>query len=306
MTNSLRVAVIGGSGTGAIRELVSRLPERSGIAFLIAIPDQAELGALLRPVSKLAVIDAAEAVQLEPDRIYVVPAGRDVTLRRSALQVSSPTTPVAQLDRLLRSVAEEIGRASTAVILEGTGTDGAIGLKRIKEAGGVALAQVASDGELGEMPRAAIATGLVDLVVEIGDLAQRMCTLTAAPEDPLDDEPAHVSEPAIDSLQDILALVRARSGHDFSAYKRATLYRRVARRVHVCQCASTAAYCLYLRDHPTELAHLLRDFLISVTNFFRDPDAYRVLATDVLPQLFAGKTAADQIRVWVAGCATGE
>src|SRR6185295_187735 len=106
--------------------------------------------------------------------------------------------------------------------------------------------------------------------------------------------------------QDMLVLVRVRTGHDFSSYKRATLYRRVSRRMQVCQCSSVAAYHQYLRDHPAEIGQLLRDFLISVTNFFRDRSAFEALANDVIPRLFTSKTAGDQIRIWVSGCATGE
>src|SRR5262249_7241672 len=109
-----------------------------------------------------------------------------------------------------------------------------------------------------------------------------------------------------DTLRDILALVRIRSGHDFGSYKRATLYRRVSRRMQVCQCESIAAYHHYLRENPGELANLLRDFLISVTNFFRDRAAFEALGTTIVPKLFAGKTSSDQVRVWVSGCATGE
>src|SRR5207249_1302557 len=114
------------------------------------------------------------------------------------------------------------------------------------------------------------------------------------------------SDAAADALREILTLVRVRSGHDFSAYKYGTLFRRVSRRLQVTQTSSLAEYQRHLRDHPAELSHLLRDFLISVTNFFRDPEAFDVLATQIVPRLFAGQGATDQVRVWVAGCSTGE
>jgi two-component system CheB/CheR fusion protein len=159
-----------------------------------------------------------------------------------------------------------------------------------------------------DITRAAIATGMVDLIVPLDQIAERLARFAshrvsdpAAP----DDAERQVGEAPADVLRDVLALVRIRSGHDFASYKRATLYRRLSRRMQVSGCDSIASYYYFLRDHPAELAHLLRDFLISVTNFFRDRDAFDALSAAV-PQLFAGKGPGDQVRVWVAGCATGE
>ncbi len=217
-------------------------------------------------------------------------------IHRGRFAVTPSTIPGVQLDRLARSLADEAGRNSTLVILEAAGNDGVIGLKRIREAGGIVFAGPIPDGPAGDMPRSAANAGLVDQVASVEVIASQLCR--AVPEKPLADDERPTDQ--ADALRDILSLVRVRSGHDFTAYKRATLYRRVARRMQVCQCETNSDYHAYLRDHPAELSHLLRDFLISVTNFFRDPDAYSALAARLLDG------GSDHIRVWVAGCATGE
>jgi two-component system CheB/CheR fusion protein len=303
MSDSLRVVVIGGVGLEPIRRVLEGLPVPCGFAVLVAIADQPQLAAALRTAVKTPVVDAEHDLKIRPDHIYVIPPNKDVLLRQGKLVVGPSSGPA--LDRLMRSVADELGRNATAVILDGQGTDGSLGIKRIKEAGGVVLVGPVTDGPLSEMPRTALATGLVDQVDTLEALSTQLCRINT---DPPEDEatPRRDADTMTDTLRDILALVRVRSGHDFSQYKRATLYRRVARRMQVCQAATIGDYHQFLRDHPNELTHLLRDFLISVTNFFRDPEAHEALAMQVLPRLFAERSSADQIRVWVAGCATGE
>jgi two-component system CheB/CheR fusion protein len=221
--------------------------------------------------------------------------------------VVKPANGRGQLDRFLRSLADSAGRSAAVVLLSGPGTDGALGVQRVKEAGGLTICQKVADGTEGELPKTAMATGMIDLVLGLDDIPPRVLrafddrrTAALEPEDPKAEAPVH------ETLRDILVMIRIRTGHDFSAYKRATLIRRVARRMQVCATETIGEYLRYLRERPTELANLLRDFLISVTNFFRDPDAFDVFSTQVIPKLFEGKTANDQVRVWVAGCATGE
>ncbi|HLL23331.1 MAG TPA: CheR family methyltransferase, partial [Kofleriaceae bacterium] len=202
---------------------------------------------------------------------------------------------------LMRSAADAYGAQTVGVVLAGKGTSGALGLKRIKEVGGITMSQAGAIGTDTQMPRAARASGVVDLVLSVADISARLQALAIPdPDDKAGDDGA------ADSLRDILTLVRIRSGHDFTSYKRATLFRRVSRRMQVCQMPSIADYHGYLRDHPSELPHLLRDFLISVTNFFRDREAFDALEREVIPQIFIGKGQGEQVRVWVAGCATGE
>jgi two-component system CheB/CheR fusion protein len=263
----------------------------------------------------MAIQVARGRVRLEPDRVLVVPADCDAVFQRDELVVTEGGRPRAPLDRLLRSLADEHGNRGTCVLLDGQGHDGMLGIKRLKEAGGLTLAQ-APEGQ-NHVAWSAVTTGLVDVVVPRSAVADRLAAFVRPDADPDEAGAADVGtagdevarrdpEASADTLQDMLLLLRIRSGHDFSAYKRGTLYRRVSRRLDVCQCRSIADYHQYLREHPDEVTNLLRDFLISVTNFFRDRDAFEALAGQVIPRLFEGKSRDEPVRVWVAGCATGE
>ena len=303
---TLRVAAVGAGEPSSIEHLLRGFPDTASFAVVVSSPLTLDA---VRTASRLPVVPVADGTAIEPGRIYVVPTDREVRLARGRLVVGDghgSGNGVTALDTILRSVADELGPNSIAVVLAGRGVDGALGIQRVKQAGGWTIAQDAA-GEASEMPRAAIATGFVDLVLPIDEIARRLMTSVAhdevvdlAPED------AGVPEGAADTMRDILALVRLRSGHDFTSYKRVTTYRRIARRRQVCGCETIAAYHQYLRDHPGELASLLRDFLISVTQFFREPATFEFLARDVLPRLFSHRKSSDQLRIWVAGCATGE
>jgi two-component system, chemotaxis family, CheB/CheR fusion protein len=304
---SLRVAVIGAANAAPLEEVVRVLP-RSGFAVVVQCHADAAALEVLKPISSLPISEARGRVRLERDQVLVIPHECDGMFQHGELLVVPSATPRAPIDKLLRSLADEHAGHGTGVILDGHGTDGVLGIKRVKEAGGLTIAQT-PEGEDTEMSRSAIATGMIDLVLPLSAIAERLAafgppaiddSLTLAPAEP------SAGDGHADALHDILALVRLRSGHDFNSYKRATLYRRVSRRMQVCQCTSIAGYHSFLRDHPGELAHLLRDFLISVTNFFRDRETFDALALSVIPRLFAARGAGDQVRVWVAGCATGE
>ena len=188
-------------------------------------------------------------------------------------------------------------------MLSGAGSDGAIGIKAVKEAGGIILVQDPGEAEYGSMPRAAVTTGLADFVLPVRDIARRLPELIA-------DRGRVNSEAAVETdgeaMQRILSHLRVRSGHDFRSYKRATVRRRILRRMQVQRAETMADYLAILRDNPDESSALFADLLISVTTFFRDSAAFDRLAGLVIPRLFEGKGARDSIRVWVPGCATGE
>jgi len=303
---SLRVAVIGAARAQPLEDVVKALP-RGGFAVVVQCHADAAALDVLRPISSLPISEARGRVRLERDQVFVIPHECDGVFHRDELVVVPGAEPRAPIDKLLRSLADEHAGHGTGVILNGRGSDGVLGIKRLKEAGGLTIAQT-PDGEDTEMSRSAIATGMIDLVLPLSAIADHLAAFVVPP---VDDAPSLAAvEPragdGADALQDILSFVRLRSGHDFSSYKRATLYRRVSRRMQVCQCSSIAAYHGFLRDHPGEIANLVRDFLISVTNFFRDRETFDALAASVIPRLFAGRGAGDQVRVWVAGCATGE
>jgi len=306
-TSGVRVAVIAAGSLPPVQELVRSLPPHTGLALVVVCPVAGDVVAALRAASSFAVTEVRSQTTLQADRVFVVPRDCDASFQRSELKVAPASEPRGPFDKILRSLADEHGVQGTGVILSAQGSDGVLGIRRLKEAGGLTIVQ-APESEAEQGPRTVIATGMIDLVLPLPAIAERMVALAGRVLDaaPTEDAAPRGPDAASDTLQDILRLVQLRSGHDFSSYKRATLYRRLSRRVLVCQCESMAAYERYLRTHSGELAHLLRDFLISVTNFFRDGDAFRTLALEAIPRMFAGKSSADQVRVWVAGCATGE
>ena len=302
--SGLRVAVVTGHSVDEISQLMRGLPEHSGLAVLVACPRTPELAAALRSTTAMPITEVREATPLEIDRIYVLPNHTNAMVVDGVLRIEPHESPSAPIDRLLRSVADELGRNSAAVILESPGTDGVLGVMRVREVCGLTIAQ-SPNGDGDELARAAIALGIVDLVLDVPEIPRRLLDLGTSGNVRISDVDDRSSGVA-DALREVLTLVRIRTGHDFTAYKRATLLRRIARRMQVCQTTTLDAYHQHLRENPPELANLLRDFLISVTNFFRDPDVYEVLAAEVIPALFENKGPGDQIRVWVAGCATGE
>lgn len=297
-----RVVVLLGEDVAAAQKVVRGIPLDSGLAIIVAMNADGTLVPALKAATALPIYELKGTSPLLRGRIHVVPLDHEVLIQREEL-ILEPVGTRGTVDRMLRSLADNIGRRATVVVLRGRDGDGVLGIKRVREAGGVTICQRAEDGDpLSELPHIAISTGRVDLVLPTDEIAAR---LVQVPEPDI----AGASEAAArtdDALRDILAMIRIRTGHDFTWYKRATLYRRLARRMQVCQTETLAEYHRVLREHPSELGNLLRDFLISVTNFFRDPDAFKALEELVLPRLFRGKGQTDQVRVWVAGCATGE
>jgi two-component system CheB/CheR fusion protein len=312
----VRVAVIAAGTVDSIAQIIRALPEHSGLALVTVCDSQPDGAPALPQGSALPVTEARGRIRLEPNRVFMIPTGCEAAFQRDELVVVQAGEPQALIDKLLRSLADEHGGQGIAVLLEGRSHDGVLGVKRLKEAGGLTIAQ-APDAGNDEPPRpTAGVIEIVDLVLPLSEIGERLAVFGRQPlnadPDPAGDgataDPTARRGPdgIADTLHEILVLMRVRSGHDFGSYKRATLYRRVSRRMQVCQCASIAAYHQYLRATPGEVTYLLRDFLISVTNFFRDRAAFDALAGVAVPRLFSGKTSADPLRVWVAGCATGE
>ena len=292
------VALAGGPGVESLARVIGGLPPDSGLALIVASTGDGVEPAL-RAATALPVVTVHDGTPLVIDQIHVVPAGQTATLVEDAMHLVPGAGANGSIDRLLRSLADHRGRDAIAVILSGHGSDGLIGLKRIKEVGGVVLTQAPDDADEQDLPRGVLTTGLADVVAPADELPARLVALTGP-------GATEAGRDATAALRDILTLVRIRSGHDFSNYKRTTVYRRVSRRMQVCGCTTVREYQAFLREHPTELSNLLHDFLISVTSFFRDADAFAALAEQVVPRLFARKAAGEPIRVWVPGCATGE
>jgi two-component system CheB/CheR fusion protein len=236
--------------------------------------------------------------------VYVIPPNRRLHITAheiAAAEFDEPRGQRVPIDLFFRSLAEHHGDGF-AVILTGAGSDGAVGVRAVKEAGGIILVQDPAEAEYPSMPRSAIATGMVDFVLPLRELAKHIAEL-ASTKDRVAISEAKVNE---EMLRRILALVRVRTEHDFSKYKRPTVLRRLARRMQVTRTEPLDDYYDFLRDEAGEAQALLGDLLISVTTFFRDYEAFEALRQQALPQLFAEEHASDTVRAWVPGCATGE
>ena len=311
------VVGIGASAGGlkAIGDFLSALPGRPEMAFVVVQhldPNHdSALADLLRDQTEMTVEQIEDHTTVQPGRVYVIPPGKRLTMSGKKLLLSDPQRPHGQrapIDEFFRSLAEEQGEHSACVVLSGTGSDGSVGLKSIKECGGAVLVQEPEDADHDGMPKNALATGMVDVSAPAGELARQLIQYHDSAQriqlpDASDDVPG--GEDA-DLLQKILAQVRMQTSHDFSTYKAATVLRRVKKRMQVCQIAETSDYLAHLRDNEEEARALMKEFLISVTNFFRDRETFEVLEREIIPKLFRDKGRNDTVRVWVAGCATGE
>ncbi|MBV9927445.1 MAG: PAS domain-containing protein [Acidobacteria bacterium] len=305
-----------GASAGGVEALMSffeRMPADAGMAYVVILhisPEhESHLPEVLRARTLMPVLQVNEPVRVEPNRVYVVPPDRDLYMSDGHIQLAERGQDgrAAPIDLFFRTLADSYRERGIAVVLSGAGTDGSVGVRRVKEMGGVVIAQEPSEAEHAAMPRGAMETGAVDFVLPLAAIPEKLTSLRRNAERiqlPASDEPPPDEDE--DALREVLALLRLRTRHDFNGYKRSTLLRRVERRMQVTQTADLPAYLAHVREQPEELLGLLSDLLISVTNFFRDRDAFAQLEGEVVPLLFAGKGAGDQVRVWVAGCATGE
>jgi two-component system, chemotaxis family, CheB/CheR fusion protein len=304
---------IGASAGGlpALQNFFDHMPAASGMAFVVIVhlpPDhKSSLPAILKKHTSMQVLTVTETVRVEPNHVYVIPPTKHLAMQDGLIQLSEPDQPRGRrvpIDLFFRTLAETHGSQAVAIVLSGLGADGTLGLTRVKELGGLTLVQEPSEAEYPDMPQSAIATSLVDFVLPVAQMPQQLITYQQHP---------NIGAVSLDgnrnadeeALRDIMVILRARTGHDFSNYKRSTLLRRIARRLAVRHLGGISDYPAVLRSQPNEIQALLRDFLISVTNFFRDPAAFAALE-GIIPQLFVDKGAEDQVRVWVAGCASGD
>ncbi len=317
------VVGLGGSAGGiqALSEFFKAAPVDSGVVFVVVVhlsPEhESMLASVLSRATAMPVVQATDGVRMQADHVYVIPPGNylsavDGHLRLTHLEPERGKR--VAVDVFFRTLADTHGPHAVAIVLSGADGDGAIGIKRVKERGGLTIAQDPDEAEHNSMPRAAIVTGMVDWVLKVADMPVRLLEyvrrerrLKLPPEEgsqPAEPVPQTPDE-AEAALRDALVFLRTRTGHDFTYYKRATILRRVARRMQVNGVDDLPSYLGFLRTHPGETGALLQDLLISVTNFFRDREAFAALEAQI-PQLFRDKGPHDAVRVWVAACATGE
>jgi two-component system, chemotaxis family, CheB/CheR fusion protein len=307
---------IGASAGGikAIKQFFERVPPETGIAFVVILhlsPEhESHLAEVLQLSAALPVMQVQDRVRVEPDRVYVIPPNQSLSMLDGHLSLSEMTRIEerrAPVDVFFRTLADSHHSRAVSVILSGTGANGSMGMKRVKELGGVCFVQDPEEAEYGDMPRNAIATALVDDVLPVAAIPARIIAYKESLRSvQIPEEPIERGASDGQALRDIFTQLRTRTGHDFSNYKHVTVFRRIARRMGVQDIPDLSGYAEFLRQHPSETQALLKDLLISVTNFFRDHEAFDALEQKVIPRLFERKTDEDQVRVWVAGCATGE
>jgi two-component system, chemotaxis family, CheB/CheR fusion protein len=307
------VVAVGASagGVAALKQFFAQVPRDTRAAFVVVLhlsPDhESHLSHVLQTATSLPVDRLADRTRLAAGHVYVISPNSSLTVADGDVVVSAVTTPEqrhAPVDVLFRTLAEAQGTNAVGVVLSGTGPNGSSGLKWIKEHGGLVLAQDPAEAEFADMPRNALATGLVDYALPAAAIPDAIARYFARRATPRLSASADGEDG--DGLRDLVTLLRVRTGHDFSNYKQGTVLRRVARRMHVHGVSTLRDYARFLRDSPEEAGLLLNELLISVTSFFRDPQPYEVIEQRVVPQLFAGKGSSEYVRAWVAGCATGE
>jgi two-component system, chemotaxis family, CheB/CheR fusion protein len=303
---------IGASAGGlqALDALFDNIP-RDSVAYVIVQHLSSEHKSLLREVlskhSQLRFREAENNLRIEINNVYVIPAGKQITLKNNFLQVTDRVLENAisrTIDTFFKSLAKEKGDRAIGIILSGTGSDGTEGIRALKKAKALVIVQDPETAKFDGMPRSAINSGYVDFVLPPQAMPEEIFNFVKVT--PLTEElSAQISDTDPAFIQ-ILEMVRERSGVDFSHYKRPTIIRRISRRMAFCNTETLVEYLDYLHLHHQEVETLGKEFLIGVTNFFRDPEAFEIIEKDVIPTLVAGKNIADQLRIWVAGCSSGE
>lgn len=328
--SKLKFPIIGlgasAGGTEALLSFFEEMPADNGMAFVIVLhlaPEQSShLAGILQNVTAMPVQQVTTTTAIEKNHVYVIAPSSDLQMVDDYLQVRKAAAhagPQVAIDLFFRTLAESQRERAIGIILSGVGSDGSVGLAHVKEMGGVTLAQSPDDAKFDGMPNSAIATGKVDIVLPAAEMPQRLielrdnARLIRLPSATELDQESQSSDTPLDqqdgekALQEIMLMLRTRTSHDFRGYKRATVLRRLERRLQVNGIRDLGAYREFLQLHPEETRLLLDDMLISVTHFFRDKDAFEALQREVMPALFANRDEdGERVRVWAPGVATGE
>jgi two-component system CheB/CheR fusion protein len=310
-------AVVGlGSSAGgldALKRFFGAMPADSGMAFVLVQHlnpvHESLMAELLGRCTAMPVVQVQADMPVERDHVYCIPPGRYLSMDARTLRLTAPVLSVSvrmAIDHFFRSLASDAQERAIGVVLAGTGTDGTLGLRAIRAAGGLAVVQDPATAEHDGMPRSAIAAGTADHVLAPADMPRALLQYARHPYAGGRDGLAPATGAGADHLAAVLALVRDRTAFDFGSYKRSTLERRIGRRMGLRHVEGLADYARILTDEPEEVARLFGDLLISVTSFFRDPDVWRSLQERVVRPLVQKKRADAALRVWVPGCATGE
>ena len=315
----LAVVGIGASAGGleAVTRLMEAWPADSGMALILVQhldpSSKSMMDSLLAPHTALTVCEASEGALVTPGHLYVMPPGTYLSVGEGVLRLTAPTARQGArmpFDFLLHSLARQYGARAGCVVLSGTGTDGSEGLRSIKAHGGIVAVQDPAEAGYEGMPRSAIETGMADFVLPLASIPGALATCRSVLADPVDSagDAAQPAEMDAGGVADIIELLRVETGHDFASYKSGTLGRRVARRMALAKLrpADMAGYHAMLRADRAELETLASDLLIHVTGFFRDRAVFDAMERKTIPDLVAAHPTDQPLRVWVAGCSTGE
>ena len=301
-------------GLDALKQFFSCTRDDSGLAYVVVVhltPEHPSMLAdLLQPLVSMPVQQVTEDLPVEPNNVYVIPPGSNLSTIDSHLRLSKIEQlrrERAPIDHFFDTLAETHGEHAVAVVLSGTGSDGSIGITMVKERGGLTIAQDPDEAGFDGMPRSAIASGLVDLVLPAKEMPGHIRRfIETSPRVEIAEDLAGQAKHDRQLLQQIFAQVRARGGQDFSRYKPSTVLRRIRRRMQLHHKEHLSDYLKLLQEDRGEVHQLADELLITVTQFFRDAETFAHIEKEVIPQLFAGKGTGDRIRVWSVGCATGE
>ncbi|MGK7391155.1 MAG: chemotaxis protein CheB [Candidatus Cyclobacteriaceae bacterium M2_1C_046] len=312
----LTIVGIGASAGGlqALKTFFENIPEKSGLAYVVVVHLSPEhksiLSELLQPFTSMPVQQVQQTIALKPDHVYVIPPGCnldtiDTHLRLSELE--EKRSKRAPIDHFFRTLAKTHDGNSIGIILTGTGSDGALGIKEIKGRNGIVIVQDPNEAEYDGMPQSAISTGLADMVLRVSEMPDQIIRLSKTkPNLPITDSVNQLEQNEQQLLHRIFAHIKSITGRDFSKYKISTIMRRMQRRMQLYQIVELKNYLELLRQNQDETQALSDDFLINVSNFFRDPEVFEQMEKEIIPALFKDKGPDDQVRVWSVGCATGE
>ena len=312
---NLPVVGLGASagGLAAFKNFLQAMPTESGMAFVLVQhldPTHKSLMTdLLTKYTAMPVVRIEDGMTLKPNTVFMIPPNKYLFYKDGKLRLKEPVVRRGMrmpIDFFFRSMAEGLQERAICIVLSGTGADGTLGLRAVKGEGGTVFAQDPATAQYDGMPQNAVATGLVDFVLPVEDMPRALVAYVEHAQAWSTGEYQATPKTKPDDLQAILALLRARTNHDFRCYKRGTLTRRIHRRIGLLQVDGYAGYLALLREDAGEAKALLRDLLIGVTSFFRDPEAWKELEELVLERILALKDRNDHLRVWVPGCSSGE
>ncbi|MBN2591827.1 MAG: PAS domain-containing protein [Sedimentisphaerales bacterium] len=312
---SFPIIGIGASAGGleALEGFIRHITPRCNMAFVIiqhrATESKSIMVSLLEKYSELKVFEITDGMKIQPESIYINQPHKDISITNGKFYCDNSDDAYGTrlpIDYFFKSLANNLGERSICIILSGTGSDGTLGMKEIKAAGGLAMAQEEKQAKYFNMPRSAIDTGLVDFILPVEKMPDKLMQYVKHPY--LETHRRH--EAAVDKfetyLQQIFGIMRTITGHDFSNYKRNTIQRRIQRRMAVHQISDIKEYIRFLRENTKEVKALFKDMIITVTNFFRDSDAFKALKEKAIKEIIRSKPLNSSIRIWIPGCATGE